>query len=101
MTMLDRMRRRKNMLKWSLGFVVVTFVVLYIPNFLKNGGVPGVTGPQSDDVIATVDGSEITAGDYRKIYAQQVQQMRASYGGNLDDNMLRQLGVPQRIIQQM
>jgi hypothetical protein len=31
MTMLDRMRRHKGWLKWSLGLVVVTFVVLYIP----------------------------------------------------------------------
>jgi O-antigen/teichoic acid export membrane protein len=37
MTMLDRMRRHKNWLKWSLAIVVVAFILLYIPNFLRNG----------------------------------------------------------------
>ena len=36
MTMLDRMRRHKNWLKWSLAIVVVAFVALYIPSFLEN-----------------------------------------------------------------
>ena len=31
MTMLDRMRRHKGWLKWSLALVVLTFVWLYIP----------------------------------------------------------------------
>ena len=35
MTMLDRMRRHKNWLKWSLAIVVVAFVLLYIPSFLQ------------------------------------------------------------------
>ncbi len=34
MTMLDRMRRHKGWLKWSLALVVLTFVVFYIPDFL-------------------------------------------------------------------
>ncbi len=36
MTMLDRMRRHKNWLKWSLAIVVVAFVLLYIPEFLAD-----------------------------------------------------------------
>ena len=36
MTMLDRMRRHKNWLKWSLALVVLAFVLLYIPSFLRN-----------------------------------------------------------------
>ena len=39
MTMLDRMRRHKGWLKWSLGFVVLTFILLYIPSFLTPTGV--------------------------------------------------------------
>jgi len=57
MTMLDRMRRHRWLLKWSLGAVVVTFVLLYVPSFLKNGGAAGVTGAQGNDTIATVDGN--------------------------------------------
>lgn len=72
MTMLDRMRRHRWLLKWSLLAVVVTFVVLYVPSFLKNGGAAGVSGAQADDVIATVDGQELTAGTYRRLYAQKL-----------------------------
>jgi peptidyl-prolyl cis-trans isomerase D len=101
MTMLDRMRRHRGLLKWSLLFVVVTFVVLYVPSFLKNGGVSGVSGAQADDVIAAVDGHDVTAGAYRRLYAQQLQTLRQSYGGNIDESMLKQLGIAQRIIEQM
>jgi len=38
MTMLDRMRRHKNWLKWSLGLVVLAFVIFYIPDFLRGTG---------------------------------------------------------------
>ena len=37
MTMLDRMRRHKNWLKWSLFIVVIAFVFLYIPSFMPAG----------------------------------------------------------------
>ena len=37
MTMLDRMRRHKGWLKWSLALVCVTFVFFYIPSFFKCG----------------------------------------------------------------
>ena len=35
MTMLDRMRRHKGWLKWSLALVCLAFVVFYIPDFLS------------------------------------------------------------------
>ena len=35
MTMLDRMRRHKNWLKWSLGLVVVTFIAFYATDFVN------------------------------------------------------------------
>jgi len=35
MTMLDRMRRHKNWLKWSLALVVLAFVFFYVPDFLR------------------------------------------------------------------
>ena len=54
MTMLDRMRRHKGWLKWSLGLVVVTFVVLYIPSFM------GTDQPvMSGDRLATIDSRSI------------------------------------------
>ena len=49
MTMLDRMRRHKGWLKWSLALVVLTFVVFYIPDFLTTS-----TGASPSEVLAEV-----------------------------------------------
>lgn len=97
MTMLDRMRRHKAWLKWSLGIVVVAFVLLYIPSFLTPAGVGAAPG----DVIATVEGRPITVAKYQLIYNQQVQQLRSAYGENLSDQLLRQMGVSQQVVQQL
>jgi peptidyl-prolyl cis-trans isomerase D len=97
MTMLDRMRRHKNWLKWSLAIVVVAFILLYIPNFLNNQG----TGTASGDVVASVDGQQITVGQFRRIYQQQLQAYRQAYGGNLDEQLLKQMGIDRRILQQL
>ena len=74
MTMLDRMRRHKAWLKWSLGIVVVTFVLLYVPAFLRG---TGGDGSSLTDAIAAIDGHSVLVGDYRRAYQQQVDAMRA------------------------
>jgi len=100
MTMLDRMRRHKNWLKWSLAIVVVAFVLLYIPNFLRNG-IGGSVASGTRDVIASVEGQTITVGQFRRIYQQQMQAYRRAYGGNIDDRLLKQMGIDRRILQQL
>ena len=96
MTMLDRMRRHKGWLKWSLAVVVLAFILLYIPSFLGNN-----SSISSGDVVAKVEGHEITAGDFRKAYRAQMDAYRGAYGGNISDQMLKQLGIDQQILQQM
>ena len=98
MTMLDRMRRHKGWLKWSLGLVVVTFVLVYIP---QDWMAPQGAGASPNAVVATVEGREIKVGEFQRAYNQQVQAYRQAYGGNLNDQMLRQLGIEQRILGQM
>ncbi len=95
MTMLDRMRRHKSWLKWSLFLVIVAFVILYIPSFMDQG----ITG--NNDVVASVEGRDITVGRFRQAYQRQMQAYRAQFGGNVDERMLKQLGIDQRIVQQM
>jgi peptidyl-prolyl cis-trans isomerase D len=95
MTMLDRMRRHKGWLKWSLAIVILAFVVLYIPSFLSSD----VAG--NNDVVASVEGRDITVGRFRQAYQRQMQAYRAQFGGNVDERMLKQLGIDQRIVQQM
>lgn len=97
MTMLDRMRRHRGWLKWSLAIVVLAFILLYIPSFLQNDAAGGGNG----QVVASVDGHTITAARFRRVYQQQMQAYRSSYGANVDERMLKQLGIDQRIVQQM
>ena len=97
MTMLDRMRRHKSWLKWSLGLVCLAFVIFYIPDFLRGSD----AGAASGDTIAVVDGQEISAGEFRRTYEAQLQAYRQAYGGNMSDQLLKQLGVDRQILQQM
>ena len=97
MTMLDKMRRHKNWLKWSLGLVVLAFVIFYIPDFLRGTGADAASG----DTIAKVQGHDITAGEFRRSYEAQLQAYRTAYGGNMNDQLIKQLGIDRQILSQM
>jgi len=102
MTMLDRMRRHKGWLKWSLALVVLAFIVFYIPSFLDDPTAVGVgVGAAPGEVIADVEGLTVTVAQFRQRYNSQVQAYRTAYGGQLSDQLLRQLGIEQQILQQM
>lgn len=97
MTMLDRMRRHKGWLKWSLALVVLTFVVFYIPDFIAQTG----AGAAPSEVLAEVQGEEITVRDFQRRYTAQLQAYRSAYGSQLSEQLLRQLGIEQQILQQL
>ena len=99
MTMLDRMRRHKNWLKWSLALVVLTFIAFYIPSFLDTTGTS--VGASSADVVATVDGHDIRGLDFQRRYQSQIQSYQQAYGAGVNEQLLRQLGIDQQILQQM
>ncbi|MGE0460759.1 MAG: peptidyl-prolyl cis-trans isomerase [Vicinamibacterales bacterium] len=96
MTMLDRMRRHKGWLKWSLALVVLTFVVFYIPDFLSTS-----TGAAPGQVLADVEGAPITVGTFQRRYAAQMNAYRQAYGGQMNEQLLRQLGIDRQILQQL
>lgn len=96
MTMLDRMRRHKGWLKWSLALVVLTFVVFYIPDFLSTS-----TGAAPSQVLADVEGAPITVGAFQRRYAAQMNAYRQAYGGQMNEQLLRQLGIDRQILQQL
>src|SRR5947207_862966 len=97
MTMLDRMRQHRSWLKWSLGLVVLSFVIFYIPEFMRSTGADAAAG----ETIANVAGHEITAVEFRRTYQAQLQAYRASYGGNMSEQLLKQLGIDQQILQSL
>jgi peptidyl-prolyl cis-trans isomerase D len=96
MTMLDRMRRHKGWLKWSLALVVLTFVVFYIPDFLTTS-----TGAAPSEVLAEVEGEPITVGAFTRRYNAQVNAYRNAYGGQINDQLIKQLGIDRQILTQL
>ena len=97
MTMLDRMRQHRNWLKWSLFLVVLAFIALYFPDFMATGA-----GPTSLNAeVANVGGERITAATFRRVYQQQMQAYTRSYGGSVNVQLLKQLGIDQQILRQL
>jgi len=94
--MLDRMRRHKGWLKWSLALVVLTFVVFYIPDFLTTS-----TGAAPSEVLAEVEGEPITVGAFTRRYNAQVNAYRSAYGGQINDQLIKQLGIDRQILNQL
>jgi peptidyl-prolyl cis-trans isomerase D len=97
MTMLDRMRRHKGWLKWSLFLVVVAFIALYFPDFMRQD--TGAAAP--GDVVARVGGEDITAGEFRRAYMSQIAMYQRAYGNSVNPDLLRQMGIDQQILRQM
>lgn len=95
MTMLDRMRRYRSVLKWTLLLVVISFILLYIPSFLQTQGV----GAAPRETVARIEGETITAGEFSRLYLGQLQAAQAS--GNVSADVLRQLGFDRQILNQL
>jgi len=87
------MRRHRAWLNWLLVLVIATFILLYIPVFLKTEtGVPG-------EVLADVGGMPITRGEFTQAYQRQRQMYEQMYQGRLDPAVLRSLGLEQRTLE--
>ena len=95
--MLDGMRRHKGWLKWSLALVCLTFVFLYVPGFVDQGPMAGLP----NTVLARVGEHEITVMQFRQAYRQQLQAYRLQSGGEVTEDLLRQLGIDRQILQQL
>ncbi len=52
-------------------------------------------------MVARVDGRTITTVDFQRAYQAQIQVYRGAYGGSINEQMLKQLGIDQQILQQM
>ena len=98
MTMLDRMRRHRNWLKWSLGLVCLAFVIFYIPDFLRGTGADAA----GTDSVASVE--RPPKSDRRNSVARTRRSCRRTArrtAPDMSEQLLKQLGVDQQILQQM
>lgn len=96
MTMLDRMRRHQTWLKWSLAPLILAFGFFFVP---RNSTLSGVAMP--DQPIADIEGEHVTVGQFQRRYSAQMQAYRNAYGGQISEQMLRQLGMDQQILQSL
>jgi peptidyl-prolyl cis-trans isomerase D len=87
------------LLKWSLAIVCLAFVIFYIPDFLRGTGAAGAAG--ATDTIATVNGEEIRAEEFRQAYQAQLLKYRSLYGAGVSEQLLKQTGIEQQLIEEI
>ena len=93
MTMLDRMRRHRGWLKWIMGIVAVAMAAFFVP--WQDRAV------QLDEAVADVDGTAITAGEFRRELNQRLQMFQAQGGSSLPPETLKQLGFDNQVLTQL
>lgn len=89
--MLDTLRNNVRKLSWTLWLVIVAFIVLYIPNLVRNPG----------NVVARVDGEPIYAEEYVNALQQQSDYYRNMSGGDLPEDFLQQIQIEQIVLDQL
>ena len=97
MTMLDRMRRHKAWLKWTLALAGFALLVLGFPLIQPP---PETTGALTD-VLAQVGDQEITVGEFQTLYRRQLQSYQVQSGGEITADILRSMGIDRQLLQQM
>jgi len=75
-------------IKFFLGIIVIVFVFLGVGSF----------GSKRNDSIATINDEVITINEYQQAYKGIVDQMRARFGKNLNNDILKALNVKQQAL---
>ncbi|MGD8343712.1 MAG: SurA N-terminal domain-containing protein [Desulfobacterales bacterium] len=86
---------RKHASSWIIKFLLAAIIVVFIP-----WGVQRYTSGRSGRV-AEVNGSIITLDDYRNTYQNLVEQVRQSFGNNVNDELIQTLQLPKRALDQL
>ena len=86
---------RKHASSWIIKFLLAAIIVVFIP-----WGVQRYTSGRSSRV-AVVNGSIITMDDYRNTYTNLVEQVRQSFGNNVNDELMQTLQLPKRAMDQL
>ena len=75
-------------IKIFLGIIVIVFVFLGVGSF----------GSKRNDSVVTINDQPITIKEYQRAYKAIVDQMRATFGKNLNDDILKALNVKQQAL---
>ena len=86
---------RKHAGSWIIKFLLAAIIVVFIP-----WGVQRYTSQRSSRV-ADVNGTIITLGDYRNSYSNLIEQVRQSFGNNLNDELIQALQLRKRALDQL
>ena len=87
------MRRHRRWLYVFLWLVIAAFIILYIPALQDAGqGTPGET-------VVKVGGLPVSVGEFQRTYRRQRQMYDRLYQGRLDENMLRQMGLEEQVLE--
>ncbi len=86
---------RKHASSWIIKFLLAAIIVVFIP-----WGVQRYTSQRSSRV-AEVNGTIITLNDYRNAYANLLEQVRQSFGTNLNDELIQALQLRTRALDQL
>jgi peptidyl-prolyl cis-trans isomerase D len=90
-------RRHQWLLKWFLGAVVVSFILIYIPA-LTGSGVSG-GGSLPNDTVGKVGDLRVTVAEYEAAYRLRRQEIDQMTRGRMDAETLKRLGVPEQVFE--
>jgi len=79
------------LIKIILGAIVIVFVLWGVGSWTS----------QRSSMIATVNGEMITADDYRLTYKRLIEQVRQSFGNNLNDELIKTLQLEKQALNQL
>ena len=96
--MLKTMRRNVKSLKPILWLVVATFVVAI---FAIWGGAGRLGETNRADALASVGGKRISSEEFYQALRTRIEAIAKQFGGDLNANLVQQLGVPQEVLGQL
>jgi len=97
--MLKTMRKNVKSLKPILWIIVATFIVAIFAIWGAGGG--GIGSADRTDTLVSLAGEKITSDDYLQAVRARLQDIEKQFGGELNANLIQQLGLPQQTLEQL
>ena len=86
---------RKHAGSWIIKFILGAVILAFIPFGY------GLYQDERESQVASVDGEPILYSEYLRLFNNQLEQMRQSFGTALDDDMIKSLGLRERALNQL